>query len=450
MAIRKRKTTKGESAEYHYEFMQGGKRYYGVCEKCTNQREAQAYEKTIRDKAKLKTVKKNNKAILEEVRREIIGGEKIKLADAYELSLKKPRKRPVGEDRKAFKRAYWNNFVLYLADHHPDIDSLDSVEQKHAEEYLQYLKSKGKYIQPDEEKEKDEEKKEEKIVKLSSATLNQYHMALAEVFTLLSKDGGIFENPFTSIPKLKIEAETREAFTEAELRKINKKLDDFSRPLFTIAISTALREGDICTLKWDEVDLEIGVISRGQMRKTGHAVEIPMMPPLHEYLSKLKSESVLRPEDEYTEYVLPMHARMYLTNRTGVSYRIKYFLESCGIKTTKVPKGRTRAISVKDLHSCRHTFCYYAGLYGIPMNIVQGIVGHMTPEMTKHYSAHASLEAKREKMKLLPDFMGMSASETTTALTLSEREQLKQIINQLCTDDIHATLEFVKTNCSTS
>ena len=82
--------------------------------------------------------------------------------------------------------------------------------------------------------------------------------------------------------------------------------------------------------------------------------------------------------------------------------------EKCHIATTAKPKGRTRAVSIKDLHSCRHSFCYYAGLYGIPMNIVQGIVGHLTPEMTKLYSNHASLEAKREKMQLLPDFLNLA------------------------------------------
>ncbi|MPN35126.1 hypothetical protein SDC9_182621 [bioreactor metagenome] len=35
----------------------------------------------------------------------------------------------------------------------------------------------------------------------------------------------------------------------------------------------------------------------------------------------------------------------------------------------------------------------------------------MTPEMTKHYSAHASLEIKREKMKLLPAFLSLAAPE---------------------------------------
>lgn len=441
MPVSKRKSKNGgQTNNYHYAFAYNGKRYRGVCKKCTTKKEAEEYEKAILATVKKAGVQKNIRAFVENFRDELTGGSQITLADAYELSLEKPKKRAPSDELVKIKRSYWLDFADFMSINFNDTSTLSNVQPKHAEAYILHLRKYGNFkktYKPD---------GEHLTIPLSPKTINTYQQTLHEVFQLLGRDAGIIDNPFSAVPKLDQDSESREAFTEEELSIIRDKLDDFTRPLFTIAISTALREGDICTLKWDEIDLENGVIFRSQMRKTGHAVEIPMMPPLHEYLSRLKSESVLRPENEYTEYVLPEHARMYLTNRTGVSYRIKSFLESCGIKTTKVPKGRTRAISVKDLHSCRHTFCYYAGLYGIPMNIVQGIVGHMTPEMTKHYSAHASLEAKREKMKLLPAFMAMSVNESITEIVLSEREQLKQIINQLKPEDINSILKFIKSH----
>ena len=45
MSVRKRQLKGKETAEYHYEFMQSGKRYYGVCEGCTTKVAALAYEK---------------------------------------------------------------------------------------------------------------------------------------------------------------------------------------------------------------------------------------------------------------------------------------------------------------------------------------------------------------------------------------------------------------------
>ena len=115
----------------------------------------------------------------------------------------------------------------------------------------------------------------------------------------------------------------------------------------------------------------------------------------------------------------------------------------CNIVTTKKLEGRARAVSVKDLHSCRHTFCYYAGLYGIPLSIVQSIVGHMTPEMTKHYSAHASLSAKREQMCQLPEFMMLTGSETRD-FDAAEREELQALISTLPIEKVRQLLKELR------
>ena len=134
---------------------------------------------------------------------------------------------------------------------------------------------------------------------------------------------------------------------------------------------------------------------------------------------------------------------MYLTNSTGVSYRIKQFLEGLGIQTTRKPKGRTRAVSVKDLHSCRHTFCYYAGLAGIPLAVVQSIVGHMSPEMTKHYSAHASMEDKRRGMERLSFFT--QDNTLPPADEEPERAELRLMIESMPLEKVRVMLQFAKT-----
>ena len=133
---------------------------------------------------------------------------------------------------------------------------------------------------------------------------------------------------------------------------------------------------------------------------------------------------------------------MYLTNPDGVSYRIKRFLEGLGIQTTRTPNGRTRAISVKDLHSCRHTFCYYAGLAGIPLAVVQAIVGHMSPAMTAHYSAHASLEDKRRGMERLSFFKQDALPEVRA--DEPERVELRQMIEAMPIEKVRTLLHTLK------
>ena len=84
---------------------------------------------------------------------------------------------------------------------------------------------------------------------------------------------------------------------------------------------------------------------------------------------------------------------------------------------------------MKDLHSCRHIFCYYAGLAGIQLAIVQAIVGHMSPEMTKHYQAHATLEDKRRGKERLSFFTQDALPEAKA--DEPERDELRSLADTL-------------------
>lgn len=112
------------------------------------------------------------------------------------------------------------------------------------------------------------------------------------------------------------------------------------------------------------------------------------------------------------DYVLPEHAAMFEHNPDGVSYRVKKFLAEIGIKTTKPVDGRSREISVKDVHSLRHTFVCLAAESGIPLPIVQSVVGHISPWMTQLYANHATDQAKRERMKDLPALLIPAGAES--------------------------------------
>ena len=93
---------------------------------------------------------------------------------------------------------------------------------------------------------------------------------------------------------------------------------------------------------------------------------------------------------------------------------------------------------------------------GVPLNVVQSIVGHMTPEMTKHYSDHASLEAKREKMQLLPDFMQMTTDSESLGNCSQDTEiqhllqqiprkygpELRQLLDYIANNDVRAIIEL--------
>lgn len=426
---------KKKGGTWYYQFIIEGTMYTGRCEGATTKHDAEAYEKRIMGTVKRVSEQKTVKALVDNFRDVLTGGKKISLAEAYDLAEQKPRTHVPSQGHASTKRAIWSDFLAFMRGEHPDVENLIDVTDAHAQEYIAILQKSGRYGKTVSYSRGTGENARIVTMQksegaLSARTLHFYQMVCAEVFNLLAKDAGLQENPFASIRRAKPDAETREAFTPEELKLIYDNLDGFTRPLFMMAVWTGLREGDICTLKWSEIDLVRRLITR-KTRKTGTTVQIPISNQLYTML--------MATERTESEYVFPKHAEMYLANSDGVSYRVKKFLDGLGIQTTRIPKGRTRAISVKDLHSCRHTFCYYAGLAGIPLAVVQSIVGHMSPEMTKHYSAHASIEDKRRGMERLSFF---SDESLPAVVEEPERTELRGMIDTLPIELIREMLEL--------
>ena len=58
----------------------------------------------------------------------------------------------------------------------------------------------------------------------------------------------------------------------------------YTKPIFIIGLCTGLTLGDICLLKWSEIDGNW--ITNKRRRKTGTALEIPILPPLANFLNE--------------------------------------------------------------------------------------------------------------------------------------------------------------------
>lgn len=436
MSVAKRKTSSGETDEYHYDFSQNGKRYRGVCEGCTTRIAALGYEKTLREKVKSLSEQKSVGALVENFKRELTGGNKITLDAAFNLYLAKPRRKQPSAQQQQINRSQWNDFVAFMHATYPSIEQLDCVSRLHAESYIRQLREKGRFVRTIRYQRiiqgKSVEHSYEAQSRLSGRTVNAFHKTLKSVFSKLQEEAGILYNPF-EFDMMDNDSESRDAFTPAELKLISDNLDPFVRPLFLIGICTGLSEGDICTLRWSEIRDERWIIRR--RRKTGAALEIPILPPLANFLREQK------PLSADNEYILPEHAAMYMSNPSGISYRVKSFLEGLGIHTTRTGRNRGRATSVKDVHSLRHTFAYLAGCYQIPLPVVQSILGHMSSEMTRHYQAHADREAKEKYLAKLPTLIG--GTPESSVPELSKQEVIRQI-QALSPEQLKAVAEFIR------
>ena len=420
---------KVRSGKWHYRFHVNGKSYSGVCLDCETLRQAEKFEADVRKKVNEIRAHKSVQSIIEDYRAELTGAAPVPLKDASRLAFKKPAKKIPSAKYIQQSNRYWEDFYSFMAATYPEVEHLAQVRKTHCEAYIAYLAKNGRFdktirssVQYRRSRSMAKEKSEIRVTQythkaqlIAPKTIKAIATIIKWVFRVLAEDAGITLNPMDNVVLPAGDPVSREIFTEDELAQIREgiKDDPFCHPLFTVAALTGLTEGDICTLRWDEVDTRLGCIRR-KRRKTGVWLEIPLTPALEQYIFS-------RPR--VSDYIFPEHAHLYLNSRYTVPVRVKAFLDRLGIENVKKIEGR-RAVSVKDLHSMRHVFCYYAGQAGIPITTVQSIIGHLTPEMTRHYSRHDSLESKARALAKLPLFLSLNDSDNEEAVLRSKLSEL--------------------------
>ena len=367
----------------------------------------------------------------------------ITLDDAFELAQQKPHSRSASEQVLRVSRRYWIDFVSFLKDNY-HLRTLDEVERAHAEAYLSHIRKNGRWNRRiSYEKSRCPQRKKFKDYEfggiLSATTLNRYQMTCKSVFTFLLPDLGysVEENPFYFIRPLKLSPAEREIFTEEELQLIFQNPPPLMRGLFTI-----VRLGDVATLRWSDIegytpnlldpDFYRHEITR-VTRKTKAVVHIPIERELADYLRQQYEIS------GQEEYIIPEAAKLYLEHQNVLNNRILGYLHSLGIQTRRSIPGRTRKQSVKDFHSLRHCFCYYAGMRSVPLPVVQSIVGHLTASMTKHYQSHADRKARMQGVALMHGLTGGNHGRSGTPDSLL-RQNLTEYIQTA------SSMEILKLN----
>lgn len=85
-----------------------------------------------------------------------------------------------------------------------------------------------------------------------------------------------------------------------------------------------------------------------------------------------------------------------------------------------------------------------AGCYQIPLPVVQSVLGHMSPEMTKYYQAHADREAKERYLGQMPNLLGTDEIPKLNLPMSSAREELLDLIGSLPEETVPEVLVYVK------
>src|ERR1039457_7253593 len=125
------------------------------------------------------------------------------------------------------------------------------------------------------------------------------------------------------------------------------------------------------------------------------------MQEIHPVLRDLLSET---PVGQRTGYVLPEIATIYLRRDDMVTDMVQNHFKLCGISLYKPGTGMNgeRAVVEAGFHSLRHTFVSMCREKNVPLAVVESIVGHSNPSMTRHYT-HVGELAATNAVALLPN-----------------------------------------------
>jgi integrase len=279
----------------------------------------------------------------------------------------------------------WSIFHAWMEKNQPEVKALRDVTPEIAGQFAAHLIS----------------------TKRSSGTFNKYMNVLSLIFRTVSEEARLTVNPWANpqkdghgkgIRRMEKEIHGRRELTLSELQDVCAKADGDLRFMLAIGIYTGMRLGDVATLRWGEVDLIRGIITRipnKTGRKNPEAVRIPLYPTLWAMLEEV-------PKVDRVAYVLPRIAADYRRHSSYVTDRIQALFKKCNIQTTRKIEGRHQSQVEVGFHSLRHSFVSMCSENKVPLAIVQGMIGHTNPAMTRHYD-HAEHESdKFNAVALLP------------------------------------------------
>ncbi len=215
-------------------------------------------------------------------------------------------------------------------------------------------------------------------------TVNGLRTVVIQIFDYGIKQKFLSSNPAKDTKKFRENRKNVvEYFTEAELEKIWKELDEYWIDPLKFIVHTGLRKGEWINLKWENVKLDgdnpiVTIVSSGSWKtKTGESRVIP--------LNKIAAEIIKKQKGRNSEYVFTLKNGSKI-HPDKPYHKLKTALKNLGL--------------TGDIHKLRHTFASNLVMKGRPLYDVQKLLGHKDIQTTMIY-AHLSPDYLKESVKML-------------------------------------------------
>ncbi len=190
-----------------------------------------------------------------------------------------------------------------------------------------------------------------------------------------------------------------EVFTKHEQELIEDCIDTDKSPNeigILICLYTGLRIGELCGLKWEDIDFDIGVLTVNrtvQRISINGRSQLTEMTPKSEYSQRripipsflLKELERLRANSR-SDYVISCNS--HIMDPRTYQYQFKSFLKKAGVREN-------------NFHSLRHTFSVRALELDFDIKTLSEILGHSNAVITLKTYAHSLDEHKRASMERL-------------------------------------------------
>lgn len=230
---------------------------------------------------------------------------------------------------------------------------------------------------------------------LSPATVRRIHATLHKALADAVDDELLARNPASKGKPPKVDKDGQremQSWTEDELRDFLKAIrDDWSYPLFYLAATTGMRRGELCGLRWKDVDLTdkhvrvqnarivVGTKTKDAAPKRNKRRTVNIDAAA---VAALKAHRKGQAAEALKLAGAPKNLGYVFTQQDGQPLHPDYVTR---LFNTAVRKSGVRRIRLHDL---RHTHASLLLAKGIPVRVVSERLGHETPAFTMAVYQH--------------------------------------------------------------
>ncbi len=270
-------------------------------------------------------------------------------------------------------------------------------------------------------------------------SIETIHCVLHPAFDLAVRDDIIRKNPsdkvLSEVKKIiGREQKKQRALTLYQQRKLmdyvtEHPLYDYWRPLFTVLLGTGCRIGEICGLRWQDVDMNNRVIEinhsmtyfrRGKQApytfefkfeppKTKAGIrKIPMLDDVYEVLCELYEQQT---QNGFSKLTVDGATGFIFINKVGTLYKhsaidhaIRRIVNTHNAEEIVKAKKEQREPILLPFFSChtfRHTFCTRFCENETNVKVIQAVMGHADINTTMDIYAEVTESKKKESMENL-------------------------------------------------